>query len=78
MSQLSTHFTFRASDVVLDQIERVRAAYSFPGNANSASDAIRIALAVTCRQLDSEGQPSAGYAGDLQRSDTVAEPTVAD
>ena len=66
---MSQHLTFRASAVNLQEIERIRKAYSFPGNENTVADAIRIALAVTCRQLDSEGRPSPGYVGDVRQPD---------
>ena len=44
-----------------------------PGNLLSVADAIRVALCVTCRQLDSERVPSSAYAGDMVRSDPVAD-----
>ena len=56
---MSKHLAFRATDVNLRQIELIQRTYAIPGHDLTAADAVRIALEVTCRQLEAEAKERA-------------------
>ena len=76
---MGKHIAFRATAENVRQIERIRKAYAVGRVEHTVADAIRIALEVTCRQLDAGARASAaGYVGDVGRFDSVAEYAAAE
>ena len=55
---MANTITFRPNKANRQDIQLIREAYSFPGKELTVTDAIRVALCATRRQLDKEGAPS--------------------